>query len=259
MLGRLASRSRPWRWADALALALALCLSGAAAHAADEPNCQVPPELLASTAGLPRLASKLAFGQGARIVAIGSSSTAGAGASSEQNNYPNQLQAQLRARFPKQAIEVINKGVNGEDAATNLARFSPDVLSLDPDLVIWQTGTNLALRGADPEWFRMMLRSGLDLLAQRGIDAILMAPQFAPRFNDTVRRRQFIGVVAAVAAERRVVLFDRYHIMKWWVDSGQMGYADFLRADSLHLNDIGYGCVAARLTDQIVNLTTRRD
>lgn len=237
--------------------ALGTAMASAPGWANTAPSCLVPFELLASEARLPRLASKLAAGLGARIVAIGSSSTAGAGASSEANNYPSQLQARLRARFPNQPIDVINKGVNGDVAAANLARFSHDVLALHPDLVIWQTGTNLAMRGGDPQWFRMMLHLGLDLLAQAGIDVILMAPQYAPRFNDTPLRLQFIQTVAMVAGERNVPLFDRYHIMKFWVDSGQMNFGDFLRADSLHLNDIGYACIAAGLGDQITFLVRR--
>ena len=52
------------------------------------------------------MAQRLATGQPLTIVAIGSSSTAGAGASKPELNYPSRLQAELAARCPRQRIIV---------------------------------------------------------------------------------------------------------------------------------------------------------
>lgn len=240
-----------WVWA-----ALIGCGSNPAT-AADAPQCPTTPELLRTEFALPRLASRLAMGQGARIVTIGSSSTAGAGASAPDTSYPAQLEIRLRRAFPGQAIEVINKGVNGEDAEANFARFSHDVLDLNPDAVIWQTGTNLALRAGNRQRYRAALRTGLARLDQADIDAVLMSPQFAPRFNDIPQHVLFVATAAAIAAERRVVYFDRYHIMKHWVENGHLTFSDILVPDGLHLNDHGYACVAEALTAQILAVIRR--
>src|SRR6516225_1324517 len=58
---------------------------------------------------------RLAEGQPLTVVAIGSSSTAGAGASSPDATYPSRLAVELRARFPSREITVLNRGVNGEE------------------------------------------------------------------------------------------------------------------------------------------------
>src|SRR4030081_2483824 len=61
----------------------------------------LPPKGGAKSMGsLPRVASKLAAGQPVVIVAFGSSSTAGFGATSPDFNYPNRLAAQLRPQYP---------------------------------------------------------------------------------------------------------------------------------------------------------------
>ena len=83
------------------------------------------------------------------IVAIGSSSTQGVGASSPAASYPSRLEAELRKRFPQVDIRVINRGKGGEDAPEELARLERDVIAEHPDLVIWQLGTNAVLRRDD--------------------------------------------------------------------------------------------------------------
>ncbi len=72
---------------------------------------------------LPHVASKLVAGQPVVIVAFGSSSTAGFGASSPEFNYPNRLAAQLRRQYPSADISVVNAGVGGEDAPEMMKRL----------------------------------------------------------------------------------------------------------------------------------------
>ena len=72
------------------------------------------------------------------IVAIGASSTAGRGVSTE-DAYPAQLEGMLRAKG--RAVRVANAGINGDTSSGMLSRLDRDV----PDgarVVILQTGTN---------------------------------------------------------------------------------------------------------------------
>jgi hypothetical protein len=65
---------------------------------------------------LPRIANKLANNEAVTIVAFGSSSTAGYGATSPIFSYPYRLADQLRRKYPLADITVLNRGVGGEDA-----------------------------------------------------------------------------------------------------------------------------------------------
>src|SRR5262249_29404994 len=94
---------------------------------------------------LPHTAKRLISGEPLQIVAMGSSSTAGAGASAPSASYPSRLEAELRTRFPHVPITVINRGVNGERSNEMLSRFEHDVIEEKPDLVLWQVGSNSVL------------------------------------------------------------------------------------------------------------------
>ena len=106
------------------------------------PQCSAPTEALRLTQPLVRMANRLARRQPVTIVAIGSSSTAGVGASAVETTYPSRLEAELKARIPGATIRVINHGVSGDQARDMLARFDTDVRDEHPDLVLWQLGTN---------------------------------------------------------------------------------------------------------------------
>src|SRR5262249_35240017 len=96
-----------------------------------------PAALIDSPYSLPLTHARLLTAQSLPIVALGSSSTEGIGASDRAHNYPSRLEAELRQRFPRSEITVINRGVSGDDSDGMLERFQRDVLDLHPDLVIW--------------------------------------------------------------------------------------------------------------------------
>src|SRR6185437_8981854 len=116
------------------------------------------------------LAKKLFAAAPIVVVAIGSSSTAGAGASSPAANYPSRLAIELRQRFPGRAITVINRGVNGEEVADMLKRFDEAVVAAKPDLVLWQLGTNSVIRGHMAVDHVSAIRRGIEMIRAIGAD-----------------------------------------------------------------------------------------
>ncbi len=124
----------------------AAALSRAPRAAPSKFNCVAPSDLVRLDHPLRRAGQRLAAGMPITIVAIGSSSTAGAGASSPAMNYPSRLEVELKTLFPRADINVINRGVNGETASDMLARFDEQVIAEKPDLVVWQVGSNSVLR-----------------------------------------------------------------------------------------------------------------
>ena len=128
---------------------------------------------------LARFAHKLASEEPITIVAVGSSSTAGAGASSAAASYPNQLAVELKQHFPNHSIAVINRGVGGENVDDMLKRFDTGVLAEHPDLVLWQLGTNSVIR--DDKFSDTSIHDGLNKIRAVGADVVLIDPQFAPK------------------------------------------------------------------------------
>src|SRR5262249_45135989 len=133
-------------FAVAAVVATGLCVPLSAR--ADEPTyaCSDNAHLGHLSAPLARMRRLIAAGRPVTIMALGSSSTAGAGASTPAASYPARLEAELRSRFPRVAITVLNRGVNGEEAADMLARFDQAAADDKPDVVLWQVGTNAVLR-----------------------------------------------------------------------------------------------------------------
>jgi hypothetical protein len=198
-------------------------------------------------AGLTRLATRIAERKAITVIAFGSSSTEGIGASSPSNTYPARLEAELKQHFPGLDLRVINRGVGGEDVAEMLKRFDRDIIAAKPDLVVWQLGTNAILRddGIAPEQ-PLMLR-GIHQFKKAGIDVVLMNPQFAPKVMRDPDAIPMIEMIAEIARITNVPVFRRFEMMRYWRKDLAMPYEKFLSPDLLHMNDFSYGCVARYL------------
>ncbi|HEV2189660.1 MAG TPA: SGNH/GDSL hydrolase family protein [Stellaceae bacterium] len=232
-----------WR---SIALAAALLLP-IAALAATPYWCNAPAGWSAIMAPLERTAARISTGGPLNIVAIGSSSTVGVGATGLEQTYPSQLQEALSAHFPGVDIHVINRGISGQDAPEEVARLSADVVALHPDLVIWQVGTNAVLRrdnlAADGE----SMRAGIALLKNAGIDVVLMDLQYAPRVLDRSAFGVMEDLIADTANETHVGLFRRFALMRYWERMHPSDAPPLIGADGLHMTDAGYACLASDL------------
>jgi acyl-CoA thioesterase I len=230
-----------------LVASTAIALSPLAARAAQPEFCAGPPGGIPIIAPLAHLAAKIDKGGPINIVAVGSSSTSGIGASSPDTAYPSRLEVELRKLFPKLEIHVVNRGKAGEDAPEELARLAADVVALHPDLAIWQVGTNAVLRrddlAADGEW----MHEGVDFMKRNGIDVVLMDLQYAPRVLDRSAYPAMEGLIAETADDAHVGLFRRFALMRFWQRSHAADAPAMVGDDGLHMTDTGYDCLAADL------------
>lgn len=213
------------------------------------PNCPVaklPP------IALPHLRDNLRTGSPVRIIAFGSSSTAGSRASDEQHAYPAVLKVQLNHALPGARLEVINRGIGGQDAIEMLGRIEPDVLKAAPTLVIWQVGANGAMRHTDPAEFLAQVDTGVRQMEAAGADVILMDNQRSPAILASPEHTKLDQVLADVAVRDNARLFARGRLMEMWQDAGHP-YAEFLDGDGVHHNDRGYACMARALASAILD------
>jgi lysophospholipase L1-like esterase len=250
------TKSNRYQWrtslrVSALGVVAALLLASATTQAASGDRCREGGPQIFNSEWLPRTVATLASHRPFKVVAIGSSSTQGYGASEPRHAYPAQLAALLKLRFPQSAIRVANKGVGGEETAGMVARFERDVFAERPDLVIWQTGTNDALQHIPVDRFAENLRRGIAELKAHGVDIILMTPQYAPEFNDVGSHARYLAVMRSAAAEAHVPVFERFAMSKAWFFDRRFAEAPVLTADGLHQSDVGYHCDALMLTDSL--------
>jgi acyl-CoA thioesterase I len=224
---------------------------------AGPPFCGAPVELFRLDYALTRTSRRLAAGAPLSIVAIGSSSTAGAGASSPAASYPSRLAIELAQRFPAHTIKVVNRGVNGEDAREMLARFEESVVRENPDLVLWQVGTNALLLDRPLERAEALIREGLGRLKTSGIDVVLIDPQFAPKVLAKPGLNQLMHLYSLIAKGNNVSTFHRFAVMRHWREVEGHSFDVFLSPDELHMNDWSYACVAKLLASAIAEAATR--
>lgn len=257
----MARSRRPYRARRLLTFAPALLLAALALPAQAQTEGAAPvcvgPVALAQFNRLPHLAERLALRSPVTIVAIGSSSTAGVGASSPAVSYPSRLEAMLKAKFPGVPISVLNRGVNGEEIGDMLARFDRSVIAEKPDLVLWQIGTNSVLHDKEITGNAAMLADGLKRLKATGADVVLINPQYAPKVLAKANVEPMVHLISATAKESGVELFNRFAVMRYWREAAKIPFERFLSPDQLHMNDWSYNCIARLLAIAIVGSVTR--
>jgi Lysophospholipase L1 and related esterases len=187
------------------------------------------------------------------VVALGSSSTAGAGASTPAAAYPRRLMDELGERFPTQPIMVLNHGVNGARAVDMLANFEESVAAEHPTLVIWQLGTNAVLQGYEHARSDAVIREGIRKIKDIGADAVLIDPQYAPKVIEHPQIEDMIGLISSAAAQEHVDLFHRFALMRYWHEREGLPFQAFLSPDGLHMNDWGHSCFAKTLANAIAD------
>lgn len=214
-------------------------------------GCNVPRELARFDNPLPALTKSVMQDRIVHIIALGSSSTAGSGASSPQASYPARLDAELDRRFPNRDFQVANFGTGGLLARDMLERLHTHIIALKPALVIWQTGVNDAIHNVGVEEFKETMLRGVRDMKAAGIDVILVNQQFYPRSERVAGYTDYVTVLKEVAEAENVPLFRRFSIMKHLLKSGQHTAEELLAPDNFHLNDLSYGCLADLLADAI--------
>ena len=251
--------------AAAGAIALGYLAAGVNASAVTaDARCVAPADRVRLDLPLERTARHLASRKLTLIVALGSSSTAGSGASSVEASYPSRLMVELARRFPTEPLMVLNRGIAGERVVDMLARFDDTVASEHPDLVLWQLGTNAVLRGYEHGKSDSVIREGIRRIKAIGADAVLIDPQYAPKVIAQRQVEDMVDLISSAATQEKVDVFHRFALMRHWHEHEGLPFETFLSTDGLHMNDWGHSCLAIALADAIADAaaldqTSRKD
>jgi len=192
-----------------------------------------------------------------KVLAIGSSSTVGLGASSPTATYVARLEPTLEGALKGIDFDVVGRGMSGEEAQGAADRMRKEVEDAKPDLVVWQVGTNDALRHVELDKFKACLKTTLAWLAATGVDVVLVNPQYGESLVKDAYYEQVVAAIADVARQAGVLLVDRFDAMREL--QRERGDRFYLTADSLHMNDVGYRCMAEQLARAIVGSLVQAD
>ncbi|ACB95809.1 lipolytic protein G-D-S-L family [Beijerinckia indica subsp. indica ATCC 9039] len=214
------------------------------------PSCDVPPADLAAPEPLPNVAVKLPHEKTVRILAIGSSASSNIGATPGIKTYSMQLEALLETALKDIDIQIINRGLPGEVAATAAERLKSEVVTEKPDLVLWQVGMNDALSRVDPDDFEQTVRSTISWLQDNHIDVVLVGMQYAPRFVKDAAFLEIRERMRKIAATSNILYVRRYDAMQF-IARTRANQPQMMR-DEFHLNDLGYQCMAEHVARAVI-------
>jgi hypothetical protein len=226
------------------------------------PEADVPAEFTTLKYPLPHLTQAF-LGKGPiRIVAMGSSSTAGRW---DVVPYPYRLELYLRARYQHRLdlrIDVLNRGRGGEEAIEELPRFDSDILAERPSLVIWQVGTNAVFRRDEKNYdlnkVAAAISEGLAQLRGQPMDVLLIDPQYVTAMlldNKADDSARMVSLMAAAAEKAGVNVFRRWALMRHWHVHNNISFERMLdQTDEtkLHQSDCSTLRFSVALRDAIV-------
>lgn len=166
------------------------------------------------------------------ILCFGDSLTYGTGAE-KGFSYPEQLKRLI-------ARKVVNAGIAGETSAEG-ARRLPGVLDeVKPDLVILCHGGNDMLQKLGKQQLKDNLRRMFEAVNQRGIPMVMIAvPRPGLLLSDA-------DVYEDLSKELNIPLVDDV--------LGKLLSDPQLKSDRVHLNDQGYGKLAEKIADKLIEL-----
>jgi acyl-CoA thioesterase I len=216
------------------------------------PPCDAPRDRIGFKYPLPHFAESLQHGRKTRIVAIGSSSTAGA---DSVLPFPPRLEMLLREKFYGRMIDVINRGIGGQEAPEELSRFESDVIGEAPSLVIWQVGTNAIYRNQDynPDDVIAAITAGLGWLDGLPMDVVLMDLQYTRAVvgNKIELSKVMVLRIADAAEKAKVNVFHRFALMQRWYEVADIPLAELDDGGQLHTSEWATKCVAMALSAAI--------
>jgi lysophospholipase L1-like esterase len=201
--------------------------------------CQAGASAGADQSPLPNVAATLARRKTLRILAFGA---APGRVSARGGGYTALIETMLERALKGVDVVMINRGVSGELAASAAGRMKNEVALDEPDLVLWQVGTNDALAGVPTEEFAATVKDQIDWLKAHKIDVVLVGLQFA---KEMVRDPHYVEIretLRKLAAQENVIVIRFFEAMQIINQAQNTGLEPV--AEEFSRDEAGYNCLA---------------
>jgi lysophospholipase L1-like esterase len=201
--------------------------------------CQPGARADADQSPLPNVATALAQRKTLRILAFGA---APGRVGAHRGGYTALIESMLERALKGVDVVMINRGVSGELAASAASRMKNEVALDEPDLVLWQVGTNDALAGVATEEFAATIKDQIDWLKAHKIDVVLVGLQFA---KEMVRDPHYVDIretLRRVAAQENVIVIRFFEAMQ--IINQAQGNGPEPVAEEFSRDEAGYNCLA---------------
>ena len=238
-------------------LLLSAWLSGAMAFAQERPpspappampapfsrDCQVPNDAVIAESPLPNVAAALQKRKTIKILALGASAIAG-----RRGSYTQQIAAILENAVKGLDVVIVNRGVSGELAEDAARRIRTEVALTEPDLVLWQVGTNDALAYIPIDELRDTIVETVRWLRDHKVDVVLVGLQFVHRQAQDDHYRTVRQLIRSIGEQEKVVVVRRSEAMRLIRQAAESGG---LLPQEFAQTQAGYACLAEYISRAI--------
>jgi lysophospholipase L1-like esterase len=146
-------------------------------------------------------------------------------------------------------VEIVNRGFSGELAEAAGERLKIEVALNEPDIVLWQVGTNDALARVPVKSFETSLGASVRWLKEHDVDVILVGLHYRRQVAKDPHYQAIRRALRRIATEQGVLRIGRYEAMEVLSRTnaarGQPEQEDF------GLTEAGYDCMAQYIARSI--------
>jgi lysophospholipase L1-like esterase len=203
-------------------------------------ECQTPGVKLPLDKPLPNTLAALKERKVIKILTIGASASAGMDPAS--GGYQDIIEETLERIVPGLDVQIIDRGVSGELARNAAQRLKTEVALTEPNLVLWQVGSNDALAQIPVEDFAETITDTVHWLKEHNIDVVLVGLHYVSNLRTDPHYQSIRATLSRVADREKIIRISRYEAMEMMERMHSASAAD--RFNAFALSEENYSCIA---------------
>ena len=203
-------------------------------------DCQVGETAIIAESPLPNVSAALQQRKQVKILTIGASGPIGR--RFPRGGYAEQIKEILKQAVKGIDIVMINRGVSGELAANAATRLRTEVALTEPDLVLWQVGTNDALAYVPLADIETAVVDTVRWLKEHKVDVVLVGLQYTDSMQRDEHYRAVRELMRKIAAQEKIMIVRRYEAQRLMAQAAISGGG--LEPDEFQRSEAGYACLA---------------
>ena len=210
-------------------------------------DCQIGDIAVATESPLPNVAAALRQRKQIKILAFGASSSVKQGPM--RRGHTEETRQILQRAITGLNVIMINRGVGGELSSQAAERIQNDVALNEPDMVLWQVGTEDALAYTPLAELETTIVDTVRWLKQHKVDIVLVGLQYVDRMERDEHYRAVRQLLNRISASENVMIVRRYEAQRQLARTQLNGSNPF--QDEFERSEAGYVCLAQYLARAI--------
>jgi lysophospholipase L1-like esterase len=202
-------------------------------------DCQIGGTAIVEESPLSNVAAALQNRKQVKILTIGASSL---GRRGSPGRHAEMIEQILEHAIKDLDVVMINRGVSGELSTQAASRIRTEVALHEPDLVLWQVGTNDALAYVPLDKLETTIVDTVSWLKQHKVDVVLVGLQYIDRMAQDDHYKAVRELLRKTAAKENVMIVRRYEAQQLLAQAEISGGG--LAPNEFQNSETGYVCLS---------------